>query len=118
MGNSGMGLPQNATDNWVQINGILASGETVTVTFPAGSAGQIPSNPPIGTQFSGYVWISYCTISGCAAPQYAKVATLNAKESGTGQGATGYQSAAGSGGTGGPGQIAILRYTTPPIPPS
>ena len=84
---SGDGLPYNATvapGDWAIVGNVLASGETLTVTFPSGSGGQIPSNPPIGAQFSGYVWISYCLTSNCQVPQYAKVATLNAKESGTG----------------------------------
>ena len=81
------GMPQNMTvpTYWVYVSNVLASGETITVVYYADTVGggQILSNPPIGTQFSGYVWISYCTSPGCSSLQYAKVATINARESGT-----------------------------------
>ncbi len=62
----------------------LVPGQTVTVVFPANvfPAGAVPSNPPIGTQFAGYVWFGYCTAQPCPAPtSFSKVATLTVRSS-------------------------------------
>jgi len=37
----------------------LASGQIVTISCPTGL-----SSPPIGTSFSGYVWLNYSSTSG------------------------------------------------------
>ena len=62
----------------------LVPGQTVAVVFPANvfPAGAVPSNPPISTQFAGYVWFGYCTAQPCPAPtSFSKVATLTIRSS-------------------------------------
>ncbi len=75
---------------------VLVPGQTVTAVFPADvfHAGGVPSNPPIGTPFAGYIWLGYC-MSPCSSPTaFSKVATVTAKASGvTLEGGAGLSSA-------------------------
>ncbi len=60
---------------------VLVPGQTVTAVFPSNAfpAGAVPSNPPIGTPFAGYIWLGYC-LNPCQSPtSFAKVGTVVAK---------------------------------------
>ena len=97
---SGIGIPQNFTNpsNGLFI-GNLISGQTVGADFNASkfAYGQIPANAPIDTPFAGYVWLGYC-LSPCSAPTaYSKVATIAAREAGTGSASFGGYFGGGSG---------------------
>ena len=87
-GTNPAGFPKNFsesnTNNMVPL-GTLTTGQSSSFNFPYSKAGAIPNaNIPIGTSFTGYVWIGYCTTSVCPTPtNFAKVATINAKESGS-----------------------------------
>ena len=80
------GIPVNfSTANAIGVgfgpNNALSPGQTFLVNFPHTDFphGAIPSNPPIGTQFAGYVWLGYC-LSPCSGPTaYSKVATITIK---------------------------------------
>ena len=68
--------------------GLLTPGQTVKLNYENSSdvkAGGIPiANVPVGNQFTGYVWIGYCTTIGCASPtNFAKVGAINVKEGGS-----------------------------------
>jgi hypothetical protein len=84
----GNGLPQNmSTANMVN-TGELPSSQPETFYFVSNTettAGGIPTtNIPVGTQFTGSIWLAYCTVPGCSSPTgYAKVGTVSAKEEGT-----------------------------------
>jgi hypothetical protein len=103
----------------------------------------MPANVLIGSQFSGYVWIGYCTVINCNSPtNFTKVGAISVKETGgtfagggtimLAYGIGGYTAVTyaknggiggnnglgGVGGTGGAGQVATLNYgATPPITP-
>ncbi len=123
------GLPLNFTPSNSYSIGTLVPGATVQVPFTNLAAAGIRANAPVGTPFYGYVWLSYCTSQSCTAPtNYAKVATISAKDSG----------ASGFSGFGGRGSISIAtlyssavykgvssswlvfatRYTLPSVPNS
>ncbi len=80
------GIPVNfSTANAIGVgfgpNNALSPGQTFLVNFPHVDFphGAIPSNPPIGTPFAGYVWLGYC-LSPCSGPTaYSKVATITIK---------------------------------------
>ena len=83
------GLPVNFSEsntvNMTPIGTIPPSG-TVTFNFNHTAAGGIPTaNIPVGTEFTGYIWIAYCLSPVCPTPtNFAKVGTINVKEAGSG----------------------------------
>ena len=61
------GAPENLTTATIYpVANIIPSGGTAAAIFPAGPTGGIQENAPIGTSFSGYVWIAYCPGSPCS----------------------------------------------------
>ncbi len=81
------GLPVNFSEsntvNMTPIGTIPPSG-TVTFNFNHTAAGGIPTaNIPVGTEFTGYIWIAYCLSPVCPTPtNFAKVGSISAKETG------------------------------------
>jgi hypothetical protein len=81
------GLPVNFSEsntvNMTPIGTIPPSG-TVTFNFNHTAAGGIPTaNIPVGTEFTGYIWIAYCLSPVCSGPtNFAKVGSISAKETG------------------------------------
>ena len=78
--------PPHAVQVGFGTNFALVSGQLTNVVFPSSDFqyGAIPSNPPVGTPFAGYVWLGYCT-GPCSSPTaYAKVATLVVRAAGAG----------------------------------
>jgi len=57
----------------------LSSGQTVTISCP----NVLPSPSPIGTSFSGYIWLNYSLTSGGPATISQKIATVIVKVSAT-----------------------------------
>jgi len=55
----------------------LSSGQTVQISC----SGVVPSSSPIGTSFSGYIWLNYSSTSGGPATISQKVATIIVKVS-------------------------------------
>ncbi len=82
------GLPVNFSEsntvNMTPIGTIPPSG-TVTFNFNHTSAGDIPTAKiPVGTEFTGYIWIAYCLSPVCSGPTaYSKVATIATKYTGS-----------------------------------
>jgi hypothetical protein len=87
----GDGLPQNmSTANMVN-TGELPSSQPETFYFVSNTettAGGIPTtNIPVGTQFTGSIWLAYCTVPDCSSPTgYAKIGEISAKEDGASAG--------------------------------
>ncbi len=79
------GLPVNMSfpTNMISV-GVLTPGQTATVEFTNGQAGDMPTaNVLVGYPFTGYVWLGYCTVPGCGAPtSYTRIGTINTKFSG------------------------------------
>ncbi len=84
------GLPVNfsesSTSNMVKV-GTLTPSQVVSVNFlnpPYTAAGDIPTaNIPVGTSFTGYIWLAYCTSPICPNPtNFAKVGTINVRQGG------------------------------------
>jgi len=55
----------------------LSSGQTVQISC----SGVVPSSSPIGTAFSGYIWLNYSSTSGGPATISQKIATVIVKVS-------------------------------------
>jgi len=70
------GFPTSAYPCWPS-GTTLSSGQTVTISCP----NVLPSPSPIGTSFSGYIWLNYSSTSGGPATISQKIATVIVKVS-------------------------------------